>query len=71
MSKLVKLPGKDLWVNPAHVVYVEQKTPYERYAQAGMPRVEVCTTMYGRYRTDDVFNTTAEQVSALINGEQP
>ena len=68
--KLVKIPTTNgLYVNPTHIVYVEQKDPYTNYANAGKPRVEVCTTMYGRYRTDDVFNMTAEEVTAIINGE--
>jgi hypothetical protein len=65
--KLVQLPGTDLYVNPAHVVYVEQMPPYERNAHAGQQRVEVCITMYGRYRTKDVFDKTAEEVAKLIN----
>jgi len=69
MKKLVKLPDTDLWVNPIHVVYVQQETPYENGIHAGMPRVEVCITMYGRYRTESVFNTPAAEIAALINGE--
>jgi len=69
MKKLVKLPDTDLWVNPLHVVYVEQKTPYENGIHAGMPRVEVCITLYGRYRTENAFNVTAAEIAALINGE--
>ena len=66
--KLVKLPSKkDLYVNPAHVVYVEQKPPYEKGDDAMQPRVEVCITMYGRYRTEDIFNTSAADVAAIIN----
>lgn len=65
--KLVQLPGTDLYVNPAHVVYVEQKPPYENYAHAGQQRVEVCITMYGRYRTEDVFNKTVDEVVEIIN----
>lgn len=70
MKKLVNLPGTDVWVNPIHVVYVEQKEPYEKYGNAGRARVEVCITMYGRYRTEDVYDTTAEKIVALINGEK-
>ena len=69
MKKLVKLPDTDIWVNPLHVVYVQKKDPYTNYANQGKPRVEVCITMYGRYFTQDVFNMTAEEVAALINGE--
>jgi hypothetical protein len=65
MKKLVNLPGTDVWVNPIHVVYVEQKEPYEKYANADRPRVEV----YGRYRAEDVYDTTAAKIAALINGE--
>jgi hypothetical protein len=64
MKKLVNLPGTDVWVNPVHVVYVEQKPPYDE-----QQRVEVCFTMYGRYRTENVFNKTAAEVAAIINGE--
>jgi hypothetical protein len=68
--KLVKIPTTNgLYVNPTHVVYVEQKDPYENGKNKDRQRVEVCTTMYGRYRTDDVFNMTAEEVTAIINGE--
>lgn len=70
--KLVKLPcEKALYVNPAHVVYVEQKPPYTNGDCAGQYRVEVCITMYGRYRTEDVFGLKAEAVAAIINGETP
>jgi hypothetical protein len=65
--KLAKLPGTDLWVNPHHVVYIERMTPFDKGIFAGMPRVEVCITMYGRYRTENVFNTTAAEVAAIIN----
>jgi hypothetical protein len=65
--KLVKLPGTDLWVNPHHVVYIEEKPPFEMGIHIGVPRVEVCITMYGRYRTESVFNLTAAEVAALIN----
>ena len=70
MKKLVNLPGTDVWANPIHVVYVEQKEPYEKYANAERARVEVCITMYGRYRTVDVYDTTAAKIVALINGEK-
>ena len=69
MKKLVNLPGTDVWANPIHVVYVVQKEPYEKYGNAGKARVEVCITMYGRYRTVDVYDTTAAKIVALINGE--
>ena len=47
MSQLVKLKAH-LWVNPAHIVYVEQKSPYQNGPDALKQRVEVCVTMYGR-----------------------
>jgi hypothetical protein len=71
MKKLAQLPGTDLWVNPIHVVYVEQKPPFERGDNTWQQRVEVCFTMYGRYRTENVFNKTAAEVAAIINGEKP
>ena len=68
--RLVKLPcTKDLHINPDHVVYVEQKPPYLNGDNAMQPRVEVCITMYGSYRTEDIFNTTAADVAAIIKGE--
>jgi len=70
--KLVKLPTEnELYVNPAHVVYVEQKPPYTQGDHQGRQRVEVCTTMYLRYRTDNVFDKTASEVASIINGDKP
>lgn len=64
---LVKLPGTELFVNPAHVIYVEAKKPYTNGPNEGRQRVEVCTTMHGRYRTDDVFGMSAADVAQLLN----
>jgi hypothetical protein len=70
MKKLVQIPTTNVWVNPIHVVYVEQKPPFDGGDDKEQQRVEVCFTMYGRYRTENVFNKTAAEVAAIINGDK-
>jgi hypothetical protein len=67
---LVQLPTINdsiVWVNPKHIVYIETTKVRNSYGiHTGEVQTEVCTTMYGRYRTDYIDPNCVPQLIAAI-----